>query len=118
VNAKRCQPTLIQDRNYVGAICTKNINYFNTYVRVRAYAKKREIHFLSLGGNRAIMWGGQKQQQESRLGRSNFCLKSNRDNLFGPEEVPENPSLLSVSHAIETYSAQLFSVLMGYNGGS
>jgi hypothetical protein len=40
VNAKRRQPTLIQDRTYVGTICTKNIHYFNRYVRVRAYAKK------------------------------------------------------------------------------
>jgi hypothetical protein len=35
-------------------------------------------------------------------------LKSNRENLFGPEEAPENPPILSVSHAIETYSARLF----------
>jgi hypothetical protein len=36
-------------------------------------------------------------------------LKSNRENLmFGPEEAPKNPPLLSVSHAIETHGARLF----------
>jgi hypothetical protein len=47
-------------------------------------------------------------QHESRQGRSNFCLKSNREILFGPEEAPENPPLLSVSRAIETYGARFF----------
>jgi hypothetical protein len=49
------------------------------------------------------------------VGRSNFCLKSNRENLFVPEEAPANPPLLSVSHAFETYSARLFLALTGYN---
>jgi hypothetical protein len=60
------------------------------------------MRFLGLGGHRAIIWGTQKRQHESRQGRSNFCLKSNREILFGPEEAPENPPLLSVSRTIET----------------
>jgi hypothetical protein len=109
VSRKKRQPTSIQLCICVGAICTKKIHYFNTYVRVRAYAKKGNT-FLEPGGYRAIIWGTQKQQKESRLGRSNFCLKSNRENLFGPEEAPENPTLLSVSRAIDTYSARLLFV--------
>jgi hypothetical protein len=66
------------------------------------------MRFLGLGGHRAIIWGTQMLQHESQQGRSNFCLKSNRGILFGPEEAPENPPLLSVSRAIETYGARFF----------
>jgi hypothetical protein len=47
VNAKRRQPTFIQDRTYGGAMCTEKIHYFCRYVRVRAYAKKGK--FVSWG---------------------------------------------------------------------
>jgi hypothetical protein len=117
VNAKRRQPTLIQDRTYVGAMCTEKIHYFCRYVPVRAYAKKKEMRFLGLGGHRAIIWGTQMWQHESRQGRSNFCLKSNRDILFEPEEAPENPPVLSVSRAFETYGARFFSSLVKIQWG-
>jgi hypothetical protein len=108
VNAKMRQPTFIQDRTYVGAICTEKIHYFCRYVRVRAYAKKGKCDCWGRGGHRAIIWGTQKRQHESRQGWSNCCLKSNRQILFGPEEAPENPPLLSVSHAIEINCARFF----------
>jgi hypothetical protein len=38
--------------------------------------------------------------------------------MFGPEEAPENPSLLSVSHAIETYGARLFFSLVKIQWGA
>jgi hypothetical protein len=49
VNAKRRQATYIQDRTYVGAMCTEKIHYFSRYVGARAYAKKGNS-FLGAGG--------------------------------------------------------------------
>jgi hypothetical protein len=74
-----------------------------------ARTQKKGNMFLEPGGlHNTIIWGAQKRQQESQLGRSYFFLKSNRENLFGPEEAPENPFLLSVSHDIEKCSARFF----------
>jgi hypothetical protein len=59
VNAKRRQPTLIQDRTYVGAMCTEKIHYLCRYVRVRAYAKKGKC--VSGGwGDTVPLFGGPK----------------------------------------------------------